>query len=464
MTSARSLACALLLTAAATSTTAAQTGDFADGELLMRTPAVPGEIYRIDPVSGTSTLLWNDVYPYTFPGTFAFDPSRDAVLAYAGWGPTGYFFPRLFAVSQDGSVLDLGFDDMNVQVITPVGDGRVYCNTPDGLHLIDATNVMAPVPDGNGVPVDLTLDHLYYHAPTNSLIGLSTLNPESPCSDFQHLSVHRLPLTPNGRALSGPITCTKQFVGASAFAIGIDPLPGGDLLVGLTGVQPGSDDVFFRVDPFTLGVSLWSESTLDDIDGAVWSDDLSRVIVYDDKVNEFRSFFQNQGGDGSPLSIPGPFGDGTTGLSPYARLIDVELGAGACSGSSIAYGDRLAGTGGVEPRLGVDGCPTIGGQITFFVADGVGQTGGVLAIGAATAEFPLFGGNFYVLPPFLVQIPVVTGGTAGVAGSGGAVLPLPTPANGNLVGLSFYAQVGLSDPGAPQGFSFTNAVKFVLGN
>lgn len=459
----RSLALALSL-AAASAASAAQTGAFEHGELLMRSPTGLGDLYRIDPLTGATSVLWADIYQYVVPGWIEYDPSRDALLAYCGWQPAGLFAPRLWAVSSDGSVLDLGFDGLDVQKLAPVGDGRVYCTTSAGLQLIDGTNAMSPVPDHNGVPFDPPLNHMHYHAPTNSLIGVSANNGSAPCYAFRHVSVLRLPLTPNGKALSGPVTCTNFDVESSAWPIGIDPLPGGDLLVTMNGASPFTDRVFLRVDPFTLSTTLWGESTLNDVDGGVWNDELSRVVVFDDVSNVLKTFAPGQSDGGTVLAVSASLGDSTTGISPHEHMIDLELAPGGCGGSVTAFGDRLAGTGGVEPRLGVSGCPTIGAPLAVFVVDGLGQTGGVLAIGAATATFPLLGGEFHVLPPFLAQVPFGTGGSAGAAGGGGAVLPLPTPPNGNLVGVPFYAQVGLVDAGAPQGFSLTNAVEFVLGN
>ncbi len=447
----------------------AQTGPFANHEVLVRSPGISGleTIYRIDPVAGVGVPLIEELFPnYSGPGWMNYDPSRDAILAFTSWSPTGLFDPRLLAISEDGSVLDLGFKSTSERItaITPVGDGRVYCNKPSGLHLLDVTNTLVPVLDHLGQPVTDLLDHLHYHAPTNSLIGVTAQNTAAPCYEFRHVAVQRLPLTPNGKQLSGPITCTNYDINASGWPIGIDPLPGGFLLVSVTGVSPFADEVFLRVNPFTLTISLWGESTLNDINGGIWSVPLQRVIVIDDVSNEFRTFTPGQSDGGSFLPVNVPLGDSTTGVSSTNTMFDIELVPGACGGSSIAFGERLAGSGGVEPKLSVNGCPTIGGNVTFVVAEALGGTAGILAIGAATAPFPLVGGTFYVAPPFLAQLPLGVGGVPGVAGDGAAVLPLPTPANGNLVGIPFFAQAGLADGAAPSGFALTNAVKFTLGN
>ncbi len=450
----------------------AQTGPYSHDELFVLTTP-PGQslhtLYRINPATGVGVPFVDSILPSYSDGDWIdFDAYRDAMVGFFAWEPLGVFQPRLFAISEDGELTDLGFNSQTDKItgIAPTGDGRIYLQKKaSGLHVLDAFNVLHPVLDHNGVQFDLLFDQVHYDAASNSLIGASAFTqPASPCFEAGHFVVHRLPLTPNGLAMSGPISCNKYDVNAGAWVMGLDPFPNGDLLLTLAGSSNITDDLMYRVSLPSLAISLWSATSLYALDGGVWNDTLARAILLDDISNELRTFSAGQTGPGVTLPVNVPVGDGTTGNSARNSMVDIEVSSAACTGSVIAFGERLEGTGGVEPKLGVVGCPVIAGSITFVVADALGQAGGILAMSAGTAPFPLVGGTFYVLPPFLVQLPLVTGGTQGVAGDGAALLPLPTPANGNLVGVPFYAQAGIADAGAVSGFSLTNAVKFTLGN
>ncbi len=472
MTTFRTLLLATALVLVSPPEADAQTGPFSHDEMLVATVPFGDSfqtLFRIDPATGLGAPLVTDIFPnYSGADWMEYDAYRDAVVAFFAWEPTGVFQPRLFAISADGSMLDLGFSSPADRItgLAPTGDGRIYLYKKlTGLHVLDAMNVLHPVLDHNGVHFDMLFDQVHYDAASNSLIAASSqTQQQSPCFEAGHVVVHRLPLTPNGMALSGPITCSKFDVNAAAYSMGLDPLPNGDLLWTLAGSSNIGDELMLRVSLPSLSLSVWGLTSLYAMDGGVWNDALGRVILLDDISNELRAFFAGQTGGGSSLPVNVPVGTGSTGNSTTNIMADIELSPTACTGSVVAFGERLEGTGGFEPKLGVAGCPTIAGNVTFVVSEALGQTGGMLAIGADTAAFPLIGGTFYVLPPFLVQLPLVMGGAAGVAGDGASVLPLPTPPNGNLVGVPFYAQAGLADAGAVSGFSLTNAVKFTLGN
>ncbi len=458
-----------LLLALLAAPAAAQSGPlpFFDGELLVRGPgAVSGyeALYRIDPAAGHGELLIDSLYPnYSKAGWMAYDPFRDLVLAYTAYQPLGVFSPRLYGIGADGSLASLGFDGEKLAALTPLGDGRVYCTRDQKPYLLDAGDNLLPLLDAGGLPVDLSLDHLAYDAASNSLIGVTTSIATSPCYAPFHLAVHRLPLDAAGTKLAGPVACSSFDINAAAYAVGLDPLPGGDLLVSLTGVSPLSDLVLLRVEPDTLNVTVWSVSTLNDLNGGVWSPKLARAVVLDDTANVLRTFIEGQGGTGTLLTVDVPVGDGSTGVSPTNTMTDVDLLGAACGGLAQTFGAGLAGKGGFVPSLGASLCPTLGSPLKLAAADGVGGGLGLVVIATATAPYPLFGGTGYVLPPFVAQLPLVLGGSAGLAGAGGAVLSIPTPSTPSLLGVPFYAQAGILDAAAAQGVSFTKALELRLG-
>lgn len=459
---------ALLLAAVLAGPAAAQAGPFADGELLVRgpSPTDPGydALYRIDPLAGHGELALDLLYPgYSKAGWIAYDPFRDMLLAYTAYKPLGPFSPKLYGIGPDASLTNLGFDGEILGALTPLGDGRVYCTRNLKPALIDAGDNLQPLLDAGGLPLDMHLDYLAYDAPTNSLIGVTTSEMTSPCFAFKHLAVHRLPLNAAGTQLSGPVTCTGYDYGAVSYVVGLDPLPGGDLLVALTGVSPSSDQVLLRIDPATLGVSLWSLSTLNDVNGGVWSPGLDRAVVLDDAANLLRTFSEGQGGTGTTLPVDVPVGDGSTGVSTGNTFTDVELFGSSCSGFALSFGQGLAGKGGFVPALSASVCPTLGAPLKLVVGGGVGAGIGLIAIAGGTASYPFFGGTGYLLPPFFAQLPFVLSASAGLAGAGGVILSIPTPSSPALIGVPFYVQGGILDSAAAAGVALTQALELQLG-
>ncbi|QDU65894.1 hypothetical protein [Engelhardtia mirabilis] len=460
------LSIALALVLGASSPAVAQTGPFVDGELLLRAPGSAGQsaLYRINPITGHGDLVVDQLFPnYSGAGWVTYDPYRDRLLAYTAYSPLGVFSPRLYAFDSNDALSNLGFDGQALKCLTPVGDGRIYCFDNGGLKLIDAGDNIQPVLDQASQPVSLVMDQLAYDASTNSLIGALRLLPSSPCYTIQHILVYRYPLNGAGTQLSGPVSCNSYDVDATPWPIGLDPLPGGDLLLTLTGVSPFSDKVFLRVNPASLAISLWGESTLNDLDGGVWNPALQRAIVLDDQANELRTFFPGQGGTGSLLPVDLVVGDGTTGVSAANAMADIELFGSACGGFAASFGVGLAGKGGIVPELSASTCPTVGAPLKLSVTQGLGASAAVVLLSAGSAPFPLFGGTAYVLPPYFLTLSLPLNGPQITAGAGQATTSVPTPNDPSLAGLQFYAQGGVLDAAALQGVSLTNALALQLG-
>jgi Tol biopolymer transport system component len=131
----------------------------------------------------------------------------------------------------------------------------------------------------------------------------------------------------------------------------------------------------------------------------------------------------------------------------------------------VDYGVGLAGSGGFVPHLfGKDG-REIRGDFALEIADGLGATFGNLFIAAAPADlFPVFGGgHFYVdlTAPWL-QLPIVVGGAAGVAGAGS--LELTGTDLSAYDGTPLYLQLLLVDPGAPRKVAMSNGLEMHIGD
>ena len=126
--------------------------------------------------------------------------------------------------------------------------------------------------------------------------------------------------------------------------------------------------------------------------------------------------------------------------------------------SFVEFGDALAGSGAIEPRLvGVDG-PSIG-PWSISVEDGLGGAPGLLWAGLGTKDQAAFGGHFYVdfaVPPWLA-LPIQLDGTPGIAGDGSFdFVGLDVS---SFAPLTLYLQATLLDPGALRDISLTNALQ-----
>jgi len=131
--------------------------------------------------------------------------------------------------------------------------------------------------------------------------------------------------------------------------------------------------------------------------------------------------------------------------------------------SFVAFGQGLAGSGGIVPVLaGVDG-PSAG-PWSVTLAEGLGGATGYLWVGFATKDqSPFFGGHFYIdFSAAWSYLPIFLGGSAGVAGDGTLAL------NGfdvsSLAPLTMYLQAALQDPVAARGVSLTNAIELDVRN
>ncbi|HET6204640.1 MAG TPA: VCBS repeat-containing protein [Planctomycetota bacterium] len=133
--------------------------------------------------------------------------------------------------------------------------------------------------------------------------------------------------------------------------------------------------------------------------------------------------------------------------------------SGPSAGIRAQYGAGLAGTGGMVPTLGGVGPFRSAFPCETRITGGIGGGLGVFAIGDQPASVPIVGGTLLTTVLFLFGFPL--GGTPGVAGEGSATIPWT--AGPGLGGLTIYQQVGILDPGAPQGVSLTNGLRYTIG-
>jgi hypothetical protein len=154
----------------------AQTGPFADGELIVRSRTLATnqvDLYRVNAATGHGVLLASDLYTgYTGFDWLAYDSYRDGVLAYTSKHPL-WASPKLMLFRANGQETDLGFQSEILTCLAPTGDGRVYLRKAGVLHVLSAANQLAPVIDtSTGQPYNLPLEALIYDPGTQTLIGV----------------------------------------------------------------------------------------------------------------------------------------------------------------------------------------------------------------------------------------------------------------------------------------------------
>ncbi|MBL8768159.1 MAG: hypothetical protein JNL94_12365 [Planctomycetes bacterium] len=445
----------------------AQLGPWKDGELLIRTvvPFTQTQVlYRMDPATGHGDVLASGFNHTGWSGSIAYDPARSQVLMSTAFPPDGTFFTRLWALNSNGTRVSIpGFENVPLRALCPVGDGRVYFQrnsgswSVDAIEYLDANDVVHPLLDATGTSALMyRAEHLVYHAPTNSLIGTNSewWSPQD-CQPFTS-TVFRIPLTPDGSQVAGPIVCAPCG-GFGSVVMNIDQMPGGSLLL----TTPYASHNLVTVDPFTLAVTPWANAAVSDIDGAYYAPQTGTVLMLDDWTNTMRSISFGSITAGAEFVTDFVVSSGSSGSSPSESMYEIDLNGPQCFGFAGVYGDGLAGGGGIKPSLTATGCPNVGDVFTIGIGQVVGGASGLLFVGLNPASIPLAGGTL-LTSPIVLSLPLTVGGTPGAHAAGSIEFPvlLSDPA---LAGFTFYLQGAFADTDAIFDASLTNGLQITMG-
>lgn len=455
----------LLLLAAAVS---AQTGPFQDGELLIYNPnGNDPQLLRVDPSTGQAAVLHHDNFTWGgWADSMVYDPYRGAVVASMSFPPDPYWKERPWVLGSDGSAVAIpGIEDEVLNGMEAIGDGRIYFQRNvlgnAAIEYFDASNQIHVLMDETGLaPVSLEIEHMVYDPVGNALIA--SANPwwtGVNCTASDQNALYRLPLSPDGSQLAAPISCTSLVAG-SLICMGLSRMPDGNIMAVFAGTTQFGflyPEKFWSVDPTTLSASLWSESTLADLNGGLYSSRLNKVLVFEDGTNTLRSYGFGQDDNGTILNVSLPIGDGTTGYSPADTMVQLDVFGPDCLGYAANHGVGLAGSGGLVPTLGAVGCPDLGLSWSLAMGQVVGGAFGILFAGTAVTALPFKGGTFYV-DGLALGLSFFVGGASGVAGAGDLNVPLVLSEPG-LSGFEIVLQAGFQDPGALFGVSLSPALR-----
>ncbi|MEM7307586.1 MAG: hypothetical protein AAF682_12990 [Planctomycetota bacterium] len=441
----------------------AQTGDFADGELLVRTRdplTLDYNIYRIDPTTGNGAVFLPDVTLTSVQtGWYVYDAYRDGMLAYTPHLPLKIQNSELLLVRGDGQVAQLGFRLEQLSAMAPVGDGRVYLSKGGELHLLDAANDITPVLDAGGQPVDLPFSFLIYDAPSNALLGaIGTGTPGALCGSTS-VSVTRLPLNATGTQLSGAPTCNGYGAASGTGVIGLDHLPSGEILLTQRDNDLIDKQQLRSFDPVTLAFSPWAESNVSDLDGGAWTQPLGKAVVLDDVNNVLRAYGFGESGTGTEIPTTVPVSESSTGGGSNT-LVGVNGGSGACPGSVSSFGQGVPGFNNWTPLLGAGSCPKIGSPLPIHIGNGRPAGAGLMGFSLNTTTYPLGAGMGYLAPPLLFTAPF-TLSSFPQDGLGKVVVPISD--DPGLIGITVYVQAGIVDSVAAGGFSLSQALAITIG-
>ncbi len=469
-------------------TASAQNSGFPEGELYVYSGGLfaPGYngagIMRVDPTTGSSSLVVKLTSPLDTTGSMNFDPYRQRIV-FSGAIPPSPVVHTWLADAAGGLVnvsASYAPGGIGLNNFAPTGDGRIYCGiylaTALPLRWLDAGNQLHTLYDSDGVtPMRIdgnpsyTIDSMIYDEGTNALFVAST----TPAPGFPQgaVNVRKLPLSADGTRVVGP-------VGNSTFEVsplppgqtsnetprGFSYGPNGQLALCILCIDDETLPRMLLVDPVTSAISVFGSNGTDQppapwalTTGGVYTTALDQFVVVDTSYGKLRAFSQGSGGGYGTLIPTNPVSLG--GFFYYVSVASVP--DDACNGAGAEYGTGLAGSGGFVPRIASEGCPDVASPFLLNIDRTLGGSFGFWMAGVAPANIPLYGGSLWVAPSGTIQS-FFTGGALGAPGAGSYSLPLQLN-NPALVGVSIYFQAGCFDPAAPQSIALTNGLRITIG-
>jgi len=461
---------------------AAQAGGFTSGDLYLYDPDVTGTtlldgaLVHIDPHSGNSDIALDTFLTPSIQGALAFDPYRQRLMLFGSAG-NPLDPAHLWCVDAAGNLDDTGAPGDLYAALAPTGDGRIYLRNygahsdTDPFQWLDAANQLSTLMDETGTApfllegnAELDVHGMIYDAGTNSLFVASDSGGQCAGGQTNKANIHKLPLSADGTQVVGPVSCAQIEVSTSGETpAGWSRGPAGQLLLLIDTNSNAKEARLQLVDPVTLSSSAFASPGsyigAAALNAGSWSTTLGKAVVLDTLNDQLHVFGAGETGTGSVLPDMGPLS--SPDISGETASM-IEITPTACPGAWIPFGQGLAGSGDLVPRLIGTGCAKIGGSPGLQIDHAVGGASGLLFIGLSQVSLPLKGGSFLV-GSVVLNVPLVLGGAAGVAGDGSVTLTAPLPSNPLLQGAVIVLQAGLQDAGGVHGVSLTQGLRMEIG-
>jgi hypothetical protein len=472
----------LLFSVFAAAPLAAQAGGFTSGDLYLYDPDVTGTtlldgaLVHIDPLSGQSDIALDTFLTPSLQGALAFDPYRQRLVLFGSAG-NPLDPAQLWCVDAAGNLDATGATSDLYGALAPTGDGRIYMRNygshsdTDPFQWLDAANQFSTLMDETGTAPfllegDAALDvhGMIYDAGTNALFVASDSGGACAGGQTNKANIHKLPLSADGTRVEGPVSCAQIEVSTSGETpAGWSRGPAGQLLLLIDTNSNAKEARLQLVDPVTLTSTAFASPGsyigAAALNAGSWSTALGKAVVLDTLNDQLHAFGPGETGTGSVLPDTGPLS--SADISGEADSL-IEIAPNACPGGWLPFGQGLAGTGGLVPRLIGTGCAKIGGSPGLQIDHAVGAASGLLFIGLSQASLSLKGGNFLV-GSVVLTVPLALGGAAGVPGDGSVTLTAPLPSDPLLQGSVIVLQVGLQDAGAAHGVTLTQGLRMEIG-
>lgn len=450
---------------------------FEPGDLYLYTPAFQGgsssagAIVRVDPGGGSPELFVDLATASNSKDQIAYDPFRDRLIFYGGFVPNQIV---LHLVDANGNFTNIGFDSAagaSTSAFAPRGDGNIYMRTPAApleITRLDAANQPHPLLDSTGtVPFSPSgwfasmIQHMEYHAPTNSLvIGTGSNQGICPGGSNQDINIRRLDLSADGTRVLGE-SCWQydlqpgQFDGA---VVGLTALNGSDLLLTIDNNNNLALPRMVRVDPaaqtavpYATNGNPFPAAT----NAGTYSSVRNQAVILATGTDELRAFSEGANGLGIVIAT----GTGSPGGSGETATL-IEIGVGSAPYVMTGLPTTISGSAGGVQNWTMEFGPALAGN--FYLVLG-SRTGWNPATNYGGVPVPLVADNYTLFTINNAGGPIHPGsvGALDALGRASASLVAPGPLGPAFIGTTAYhATLAFSPALIPLGA--TNAVPVTI--
>lgn len=300
---------------------------FQVGDLYLLSNALPGigaGIAHVDAASG-AVLGVVELPSSALPG-FAYDPFRDRLL-YLAVGPNG-----LRTMDAAGVIDTLGPALTTPATLAPRGDGIIYLEfrSTGRLGYYDASDAFHDLLDEAGAaPFTLgasrSPEEMIYDPIGNAIIAFDgTGSALAQCPDPEKSCAFRIPLTPDGARVSGPLVSTQVEISPSGETVeGTSYGPGGGIFWVVDTNSNNREPRMQLFDPVTVTTSTYASngpySGAATTNAGVYDHARGQAVILDTLRDSLRAF--NQGEVGAGIFFGGELS--SSGSGETARLIEI---------------------------------------------------------------------------------------------------------------------------------------------
>ena len=313
---------------------AGHSADYQSGDLYLLSQSLPKPgggamrgIVRVDPSSGSSTLLYST--GVGMGNYLTYDSWRDLLV-----------FARadsLLGIDASGSVSTLADLPAVPGALAARGDGFIYLQINSELHYLDSGNVLQPVLDQPGTATftiggPSSIREMRYDDATQSLLVFFLGGAIGVCPDATQVCTGRIPLTVSGAQVAGAVLGAQAEVSTSGeLVVGSGVLPGDKILVVVDTNSNAQEYRMLTLDPALMTFAPFAANGpytgAAAVSAGTYSSARGEAVILDSFADVLRGFTQGSTGNGTSFSGSGTgFGVSSAGGSgETARLVEIIL-------------------------------------------------------------------------------------------------------------------------------------------